>query len=243
MGGFWTAPLHTPRSIFWASILKIKNYLHEHSFYQIAKGNTNIWSQPWVAFWNDMQDRLQDNAPRTSMPNIVSDLWIQHTKHWDTQKIELFFGPQSVQEVTKIQIINHHHDDYLCWDTSITCTCTAKEAYLMLANQNPAPINNQGSRALPQPILHILNIIWRNNLLQPRLKTFTWRLLRQALATGQRAGRFSQHIDEKCHVVETWKLIIIFSFHVILLELYGLQERLPSEQTSSLKDHKEYNKK
>ena len=68
----------------------------------------------------------------------------------------------------------------------------------MLANQNPAPINNQGSRALPQPILHILNIIWRNSLLQPRLKTFTWRLLRQALATGQRAGRFSQHIDEKC---------------------------------------------
>ena len=42
---FWTAPLHTPRPIFWASILKIKNYLHEHSFYQIAKGNTNIWSQ------------------------------------------------------------------------------------------------------------------------------------------------------------------------------------------------------
>lgn len=34
--------------------------------------------------------------------------------------------------------------------------------------------------------------------MQPRLKTFTWRLLRQALATGQRAGRFSQHIDEKC---------------------------------------------
>ena len=44
---------------------------------------------------------------------------------------------------------------------------------------------------------------------------------------------------KNAHVVETWKLIIIFSFHVILLELYGLQERLPSEQTSSLKDHKE----
>ena len=131
MGGFWTAPLHTPRSIFWASILKIKNYLHEHSFYQIAKGNTNIWSQPWVAFWNDMHDRLQDNAPRTSIPNIVSDIWIHHTKQWDTQKIELFFGPQSVQEVTKIQIINHHHDDYLCWDTSISGTCTGKEAYLI----------------------------------------------------------------------------------------------------------------
>ena len=145
-----------------------------------------------------MHDRLQDNAPRTSIPNIVSDIWIHHTKQWDTQKIELFFGPQSVQVVTKIQIINHHHDDYLCWDTSISGTCIAKEAYLMLANQNPAPINNQGIRALPQPILHILNIIWRNSLLQPRLKTFTWRLLRQALATGQRAGRFSQHIDEKC---------------------------------------------
>ncbi|CAN6177724.1 unnamed protein product [Urochloa humidicola] len=195
---FWTAPMHTPRSLFWASILKIKNDLHEHSFYQIANGNTNIWSHPWTTTWEDMHDRFQLSAPRNLIPNIVSDLWIPHTKQWDTQKIELFFGAESVHEFKNIQILNYQHEDYLCWDTSTSGCCTAKEAYLMLAKQNQTPTPTHGSRALPQSIIHILNIIWKHNLLQPRFKTFAWRLLRQALATGQRAGRFSQHIDEKC---------------------------------------------
>ena len=32
----------------------------------------------------------------------------------------------------------------------------------------------------------------------PRVQTFAWRLLRKALATGKRAGRFSARIDSNC---------------------------------------------
>jgi hypothetical protein len=32
----------------------------------------------------------------------------------------------------------------------------------------------------------------------PRVQTFAWRLLRRALPTGKRAGRFSTHIHSNC---------------------------------------------
>ncbi|CAN6241639.1 unnamed protein product [Urochloa humidicola] len=195
---FWTAPLHTPRSLFWASILKIKNELHDQTFFQIAKGNTNIWSQPWAPTWQDMHSRLQEHIPRSSIPNIVSDMWIPTTKTWDTNKIQLFFGSDAVQEFTQIPILKCQHDDFLCWKSSTSGDCTAKDAYITLANQNQTPIPTQGSRGLPQPVLRLLNSIWKHSHLQPRLKAFAWRLLRQALATGQRAARFSNNIDGKC---------------------------------------------
>jgi ribonuclease HI len=39
---------------------------------------------------------------------------------------------------------------------------------------------------------------WKNSKLPPRVKTFTWRLIRRALATGMRASRFSTHIKKEC---------------------------------------------
>jgi hypothetical protein len=48
--------------------------------------------------------------------------------------------------------------------------------------------------------------MWKLKTLPPLIKTFTWRLIRRALATGYRAARFSQHIDEHyahCGITET----------------------------------------
>jgi hypothetical protein len=39
---------------------------------------------------------------------------------------------------------------------------------------------------------------WKSKDLPPLIKTFTWRLIRRALSTGARAGRYSVHIDEHC---------------------------------------------
>ncbi|CAN6310233.1 unnamed protein product [Urochloa humidicola] len=145
-----------------------------------------------------MHNRLQDTAPTNSIPNTVADLWLPNTKQWDTHKIQLVFGINSVHDFNQVQIINHNHDDYLCWESSTSGSCTAKDAYLALLTQLPPSTTNQGSRALPQPILVILTKVWKHKYLQPRYKTFAWRLLRQALATAKRASRFSQNIDNKC---------------------------------------------
>lgn len=39
---------------------------------------------------------------------------------------------------------------------------------------------------------------WKLKTLPPLIKTFVWRLIHRALATGARASRFSQHIDNHC---------------------------------------------
>lgn len=41
-----------------------------------------------------------------------------------------------------------------------------------------------------------LKQVWKQKLMAPRVQTFAWRLLRKALPTGLRAGRFSVHISK-----------------------------------------------
>ena len=44
----------------------------------------------------------------------------------------------------------------------------------------------------------ILLQVWKNSNMPPRVKTFSWRLIWRALATGLRASRFSNHIKKEC---------------------------------------------
>jgi hypothetical protein len=44
----------------------------------------------------------------------------------------------------------------------------------------------------------ILQKVWKSKTIPPFLKTLAWRLIRRALATGERATRFSSHIDQQC---------------------------------------------
>ncbi|XP_062186293.1 uncharacterized protein LOC133889797 [Phragmites australis] len=195
---FWTAPSHGAKSVFWSSIMQVKNELTSNCFYQILQGNSNIWSQPWCPIWNNMHAYLTLSTQGEQIPNIVSDLWLPNSKRWDEEKITHFFGQQAAQSILQVPVSQHEGEDILCWKPVASGICTAKEAYRHLAGQHFQPIPQQGERSLPIPILTLLNQIWKDGLMQPRVKTFAWRLLRQAIATGERAGRYSSHIDENC---------------------------------------------
>ena len=56
----------------------------------------------------------------------------------------------------------------------------------------------QGSRSILPQANHILRRMWKLKEIPPLIKTFTWRLIRRALATRQRAGRYSPNIDKLC---------------------------------------------
>jgi hypothetical protein len=43
---FWLAKNTTTKSIFWASILQVKEILNHHCTVQFHKGNSSIWSTP-----------------------------------------------------------------------------------------------------------------------------------------------------------------------------------------------------
>jgi hypothetical protein len=54
----------------------------------------------------------------------------------------------------------------------------------------PAPVNPQVKTFLKQ--------VWKNKAMIPRVKTFMWRILRHAIPSGDRASRYSKHIEKFC---------------------------------------------
>ena len=76
-------------------------------------------------------------------------------------------------------------------------------------------------------------LAWKHKTLATRVKTFNWRLLRRALATGGRASRFLPHIDKHCtRCGKLENVSHIFFSIVILQEQHGLQQLLPYAQIS-----------
>lgn len=189
-------PIHLPKSAFWSSILAIKPSFTDNCSYQICAGNTNILSHPWCPIWEHMHDLIIYPNEVQPLPNIVSDLWIPGTLQWDAHKIEQVFGQQAALTILQIMVTHSDQDDILCWNPASSGKCTTKKPYKLLAIQRHQSIPLTGSRALPQEILKLLQVIWKTKTLQPKM--FAWRLLRQALATGERAGKYSLRIDQNC---------------------------------------------
>ncbi|KAM0895415.1 hypothetical protein ACQ4PT_023829 [Festuca glaucescens] len=85
--------------------------------------------------------------------------------------------------------------DELCWKYTPSGQCTTKSAYKVFFQETPS----QGVRRTVSDLeKQLLMQTWKNSKLPPRVKTFTWRLIRRALATGMRASRFSTHIKKEC---------------------------------------------
>ena len=83
--------------------------------------------------------------------------------------------------------------------------CTTKNIYRHLSSQNLIQLPQQGSRSILPQANQILQSAWKSRNLPPLMKTFTWRLIRRALATAERAARYCTHIDKHyatCGAVE-----------------------------------------
>lgn len=76
--------------------------------------------------------------------------------------------------------------------------CSSKAAYAHLAALHQHTLPPQGSRAITAEANLIQQKVWKGKIIPPFLKTFAWGLVRRALATGERAGRYSSHIDQHC---------------------------------------------
>jgi len=191
----WTASAHIPKSTFWSSILSIRHHLETHVTIQFIDGNTSIWNQPWSPFWKEMHDRLNLEQTDYEIPSTVSDLWLPNSKMWDENKIITLFGQQSMDALVQVPIIVGQGPDIICWKLTPNGLCSSKSAYNMLAREEAArhpPPNT------PLQVIQILRHVWKDKLIQPRVKTFAWRLLRLALGTGKRLHRIIHRIDEKC---------------------------------------------
>jgi hypothetical protein len=156
------------------------------------------------------------------LPAKVSDLWIHGTNNWDHLLLSTTFTEQAVQIIEGTPVVNSDHDDILRWSPASNGQCTTKAAYSYLANQEVHQLPSQGSRSISHDANLILQKVWKYKSIPPILRTFAWRLIRRAVATVERAGRFSNHIDKKIVlIVGLLKMIFIFSSTVISLDRFG----------------------
>jgi hypothetical protein len=193
---FWTTP--GVRSIFWSSILQVKHHLHSNAVLKIHDGRSSIWSSPWTHIWANIHDHLLLLVTNTPLPNKVSDLWMQGTKDWDHHLLTTTFSAHAMQEIEATSLVQSDQQDILRWTPSTKLQCTTKEAYNHLASISHHHLPLQDSKSITQEAHSILQKVWKGKSIPPFLKTFAWRLIRRTIATVERVGRYSSHIDKYC---------------------------------------------
>jgi hypothetical protein len=105
-----------------------------------------------------------------------------------------------VQAITAVPTVPSDQNDILRWIPSRDGRCSTENIDRHLRRQAQIQLPQLGSRSNTQHANFLLQKAWKSKDLPPLIKTFTWRLIRRALATGERASRYSVHIDEHCSV-------------------------------------------
>ena len=194
---FWKAGNSQCKSVFWSSIMSVKDTLIKNCSIQIHKGNSSIWSSPWCSIWEEIHDHIKLPLMIPRLPSYVSDLW-EPNKNWNKELISNIFDTSASTEISNITVVHSDKNDIVIWTPSNKGECTAKEAFRFLNNQVQVTMPTNGPRSISMQALNILCRIWKNKMIAPVLKTFMWKMLRNCLATGERAGSLSSKISRNC---------------------------------------------
>jgi hypothetical protein len=194
---FWKAGNNTTKSAFWSSIMNVKDILIKNCTVQIHKGDSSIWSTPWCDIWNDIYNHLKLPVTVNTLPNCIADLWNQGTYNWNSSLINQIFYNQAANAIQNIVPVQSTCADTIKWKPSGKEECSTKEAFRFLNNQMQVQLPLQGARSISEGAMYILQRVWKHKLISPNIKTFVWRLVRRALATGERAGSLTSKIDKK----------------------------------------------
>lgn len=195
---FWLAKQTPTKSPFWSSILEIKECLTQNCTVQIHKGNSSIWSTPWCDIWKTIHDHLNLPTTRMPLPQTIEELKNPRTHTWNTDPITNIFNNEASQIITNTHIVPSDQSDIIRWKPSTKGACTSKDAFRHLNALLQDQIPRNGARGITDQVIAILQKLWKHKQISPCIKTFSWRMIRRALATGVRAGRFTDKIKKEC---------------------------------------------
>lgn len=128
---------------------------------------------------------------------MIKDLWIPNSKTWNRQLLTNPFGADKANSVAQIPIAADNNDDILIWKYTPLGICTSKSAYQIFCpsyyGHNAGPHQTLSDRTRS-----IIQALWLNKEMPPRVQVFGRRLMRNAIPSGLRASTRSIHIDRRC---------------------------------------------
>jgi hypothetical protein len=139
-----------------------------------------IWSTLWFPGWNHIYDALIIQPAGFSYPGQVRDLWTPNEQQWNEQLLDVLFQEPVATQIKNTPIISAQEEGILCWKLTPNGKCNTKSAYrVCLANlqENGEPKPGRSIR------VQLLNRVWKEKQVTPRVQTFGWRLLRRAIPT------------------------------------------------------------
>lgn len=137
---------------------------------------------------------------KTNLLSILPQLrtfGYQVKKSWNVGLINSLFSTQAANAIIQTPIIDSTGQDILVWTLTPAGEFSSKSAYKHCFNNLQLP-RRQRPKIVPQQTIMLLNQVWRDKQMAPRVQTFAWRLLRKAIPTGKRASKLSKHIQENC---------------------------------------------
>lgn len=144
--------------------------------------------------------------------------------NWNSEFINKVFDRQAAASIEKIKPVPSEDSDKIFWTPSKTGDCSTKNAFRY--HQLQVQLPSHGASRVSPGALYILKRIWNCRFISRVVKTILWRLIRRAIASGQRAEALSDKIDKTrayCGAIENDAHL--FFFIVTSLEQFGSQPK------------------
>lgn len=189
----------------WHSVLLGRDLLVKNLGWLVGDGQSIlVWHDPWLS--TTMQEQPM-GPPSEHLLNLkVSDLMMQNTHEWDTQKL-LLCVPDYAEKIQCIKPSKTGAPDKLIWLGTKNGEYSTKSGYYSEVNREEVVVPGQIGREFN----------WRKNVWSldciPKIKTFVWKLLKGALPVGERLNDRHIPVDPKCKRCGAVESITHLFFH------------------------------
>lgn len=147
----------------------------------------NVWQDPWLSMTK--QERPMGPPTEQSIDLLVSDLMIEGTRQWDRLKIRRLF-PAYEEKILCLKPSITRVRDKLYWLGTKSGEYTAKSGYF-------SAIEEDNEMEVVEAAFNWKKNVW-NLACAPKVKHFSWKLLKRALPVGERLVERHIDADPKC---------------------------------------------
>lgn len=157
-----------------------------------------MWSDSWI----NLADDLRPFGPTTKQEHdlLVADLLSSETKEWDVARINESL-PELTHLILRIKPSVLEVEDAYIWPLQKSGNYSTKSGYYAGSQATHA----SSIAATATATVNWKKLIWTPRL-SPKLKLFLWRVLHNALPTGenlQRRGLLANTLCVRCGEIET----------------------------------------